>query len=220
MTPQQFVSALQALKFENSFNPYADQCPIFDMDGAPLQRTKVLTEMLEAACRVEIDALWIGRDLGYRGGRRTGLALTDETHMADHGKRWGMLVPRLTTGPVVSERTATVIWDLLALIESHIFLWNVFPLHPHTANEPFSNRAHNRIERHAGEELLCALIGMLKPKRLVAIGNDAFLAATRLASSTDVIRVRHPSYGGQTSFVNSIRALYAIAEITSQSALF
>jgi len=27
------------------------------------------------------NTIWMGRDLGYRGGRRTGLALTDEAHL-------------------------------------------------------------------------------------------------------------------------------------------
>jgi hypothetical protein len=219
MTPQQFVNALQTLKFENTFNPYVDQCTVYDVKDAPLQRAKALREMLEAASRVEIDALWIGRDLGHRGGRRTGLALTDEAHLVDHGKRWGMSIPRLTNGPAVSERTATVIWDVLSLIEQNIFLWNVFPLHPHDHNSPFTNRTHNGTERRAGIEMLDTLIGMLRPKRLVAIGNDAFLAATRLGSLAEVIQVRHPSYGGQASFMATIRNLYSIHDMERQFSL-
>ena len=80
-------------------------------------------------------------------------------------------------------------------------LWNVFPLHPHEPNDPFTNRAHNARERSAGERILAALIVLLCPKRIVAVGNDAAeKAPPRVASDQQVIQVRHPSYGGQTAF--------------------
>ena len=81
MKPKEFVSSLRELRFENVFNPYSDRCTVHDVSDAPSRRTGVLLELLEAAAETEIDALWIGRDLGYRGGRRTGLALTDDVHL-------------------------------------------------------------------------------------------------------------------------------------------
>jgi hypothetical protein len=68
--------------------------------------------MLNAAASTEIDALWIGRDLGYRGGRRTGLALTDDVHLSIHVTRWNISVQWATTGSMVAERTAAVIWSI------------------------------------------------------------------------------------------------------------
>ncbi len=106
--------------------------------------------MLEAAQNTTLDSIWIGRDLGYRGGRRTGLALTDDIHLADHAKWWGIEVMRPTVGTPVAERTAAVIWGILSNISSPVFLWNVFPLHPHEQGEEFSNRAHNAKERKIG----------------------------------------------------------------------
>ena len=156
--------------------------------------------MLQSATKTEIDAIWIGRDLGYRGGRRTGLALTDDVHIHAHAERWGVSVERPTKGKAVAERTAAVIWRILSQIECSIFLWNVFPLHPHVSHEPFSNRSHNSRERRAGEEVLFQLMPLLKPRRLIAIGNDAALTACRLADRHEVAQVRHPSYGGQAKF--------------------
>ncbi len=77
MRPREFVSTLKELKFENVFNPYVDRCVVHDLDDAPSRRATALLSLLEAATATEVDALWIGRDLGHRGGRRTGLALTD-----------------------------------------------------------------------------------------------------------------------------------------------
>lgn len=216
MRPNEFVGSLRQLIFEDAFNPYSDRCPIHDVSDAPCRRAKVLLELLEVAMRTEIDALWIGRDLGYRGGRRTGLALTDDVHLTTHATRWNVSVQRATTGTMVAERTAAVIWNLLSLVSAPVFLWNVFPLHPHEAGDPFTNRSHKPHERAAGEELLAELIVMLRPRRLVAIGNDAARTALRLAGITEVVQVRHPSYGGQRDFIQQVRCVYDIKIETKQ----
>jgi hypothetical protein len=216
MTPTEFVNSIQELKFDNVFNPYADRCSVHDVTDAPSRRAAALLELLEAAVETEVDALWIGRDLGYRGGRRTGLALTDDVHLAVHALRWNVSIERATTGSLVAERTAAVIWSMLALVPAAVFLWNVFPFHPHEPGDPFSNRSHRPDERAVGEQLLAQLIKMLRPRRLVAIGNDAAKAAHRLGGETEIIQVRHPSYGGQRDFVNQVECLYGVHRDTGQ----
>lgn len=219
MTPTNFVNSLQEAKFDRVFNPYADRCEIHDLNDAPRIRATALLNMLKAAAKAEIDALWIGRDLGYRGGRRTGLALTDDVHLCAHATRWNLSVERATTGSVIAERTAAVIWTMLAQVSAPIFLWNVFPFHPHEAADSFTNRAHTRSERETGEEFLAELIVMLGPRRLVAIGNDAAQAAERCSRRVEVIHVRHPSYGGQSDFIRQIRSLYDLKMQADQFAL-
>ena len=208
MTAGEFLEAVCALDFVNTFNPYSKRCAVYDLDDAPRRRAHALQAMLDAATRVEVDSIWIGRDLGYRGGRRTGLALTDDVHISTHAKRWGVTVERPTKGEALAERTAAVIWSVLSRVEASIFLWNVFPLHPHEAGHPFSNRSHNARERKAGEELLSHLIRLLKPHQLVAIGDDAAKTVHRLAGHRRVAEVRHPSYGGQVQFRQQVAQLY------------
>jgi hypothetical protein len=220
MTPSHFVESLGALVFENAFNPYSNRCPVHDLDDAPKRRSNTLQGMLEVATTSEIDALWIRRDLGYRGGRRTGLALTDDVHLYAHAKRWGVSVKRPTRGEVVAERTAAVIWNILSRIEASVFLWNVFPLHPHECGDPFSNRPHNSHERRVGEEILFQLMLLLKPRRLIAIGSNAAKTASHLADNHQVVQVRHPSYGGRVQFLKQIKELYILPENQSQASLW
>lgn len=208
MKAKEILSALEQLKFENTFNPYFERCPVYDFAEAPELRRYYIVEMLERAASIELDAIWVGRDLGYRGGRRTGLALTDDVHFSDHLIRWGLKPQKPTFGEPMAERTAAVIWDILLQVEVPVFLWNVFPLHPFDAGNPFSNRAHNARERKAGTDILVNIVNYLKPKRIIAVGNDAFNVLTAEFSNSRVYKVRHPSYGGQSEFLAKMKLLY------------
>ena len=212
MNAVEFTSVMHSLSLKDCFNPYTSQCPIHDNDGAAKMRSNALKAMLIATEKVDVDAIWIGRDLGYRGGRRTGLALTDEMYASTHAKRWNVSFKKTTKGNAVAERTAATIWQVLKNIDDHVFLWNVFPLHPHNPDDEFTNRSHNSREREIGEAILNELIALVRPRRIVAIGNDAGNSAKRLSKKTGVTQVRHPSYGGQTEFLSQMRDLYPLAE--------
>ena len=211
MNTARFISDLGCLKFNNVFNPYRDRCELSDRPNAPAMRRHTLHLMLDAAVQLEIDSIWIGRDLGYRGGRRTGLAFTDDRFFAAHCERWKITALLPTVGSEVRERTAAAVWKILNRIESTIFLWNVFPLHPHLADYPFSNRAHNASERTAGIKVLSELVTILRPKRLVCVGADAKQALAAFDCNIPVHQVRHPSFGGDKEFINRMNCLYDLA---------
>lgn len=208
MSSKDILNAIKLMEFDNTFNPYFDRCPVYDADEAPELRRYYLIEMLERAAATELDAIWVGRDLGYRGGRRTGLALTDDVHFSHHLVRWDLDPKRPTFGEPVAERTAAAIWDILLQVSAPVFLWNVFPLHPFEEGDPFSNRAHNARERKAGADILVKIVEYIKPRRIIAIGNDAFNVLSSAFTEVDVCKVRHPSYGGQSEFLASMRQLY------------
>lgn len=204
----QLMDGIKNLSFENAFNPYSNRCAVHDMDDAPERRLEFLQTLLEVAIVREIDSMWIGRDLGHRGGRRTGLAFTDDLHIPEHGARWGLSIQRPTKGEIAVERTAGVIWSVLTHVKVSVFLWNVFPLHPYEPGKPFSNRCHNTTERQKGESILSELILLLKPNRLFAIGNDAARSVRRLCNDHEFFRVRHPSYGGKPQFIAQMCEAY------------
>jgi hypothetical protein len=122
----------------------------------------------------------------------------------------GITMQRATKGPLVAERTAAIVWRVIASIDQPVMLWNVFPFHPHESGDPFSNRCHTRSEREATLPLLQALIEMIQPARLIAIGRDAQLALVGL--DAQVVGVRHPSYGGQSEFISGVQEIYGVSE--------
>jgi hypothetical protein len=211
VTPKTFVATLADMRLPAVFNPYTDCCDIHDRADAAKLRKKNLELFLEAALDKGVEQIWVARDLGYRGGRRTGIPLTDEVHLPVVGRLLGGIsLRRATRGPVVAERTAAVVWKVLTRIDQPVLLWNVFPFHPHEADDPFSNRCHSAAEREQTLPLLKILIDMFEPERLVAIGRDAQLALKDI--DIPVTTVRHPSYGGQGEFTTGLFDLYGVRE--------
>ncbi len=206
-TPHTFADALADTTLKSVFNPYSDHCSLHDREDGASVRKRNLVRCLEAAIDTRVDTIWIARDLGYRGGRRTGVPLTDEVHLTSASSLLGGIdLERATHGPVVAERTAAVVWRVLSRVGVPVVLWNVFPLHPHEADDPLSNRCHSRAEREATWPFLTARIAMIAPRRIVAIGRDASLALNGI--DVPVMTVRHPSYGGQTEFIAGVQAIY------------
>ncbi len=111
-TPKSFAAALSQTRLPSVFNPCGDCRPVHDRPDAARVRKRNLVRYLEAALAARIDTIWIARDLGYRGGRRTGIPLTDEIHLSQAGVfLGGIALDRATRGPVVAERTAAIVWE-------------------------------------------------------------------------------------------------------------
>lgn len=214
MNSDLFIEELKTYQEADVFNPYTDICEVFDLADANKIRSKNLKQVIDSFTDKQVDSIWIGRDLGHRGGRRTGLALTDEANLISANGVWEVELDQATRGELFFERTAANIWGALKEIDEKIFMWNVFPFHPHEERNPFSNRSHTAKERDAGIEFLGILIRLLKPRRIVAIGNDAFKCSLRIFDNDKVHKIRHPSYGGEKTFTRQIRELYGLSDHT------
>lgn len=208
MRIERFVDDLAAIRLEGVFNPYIDRCGVSDRTDGPQIRRANLEAFMRAA-EGTVTSIWFGRDLGYRGGRRTGLPLTDELHLDVFSARYGgVAVAQATEGPPMAERTAAVVWGMLQRLPDPPFLWNVFPFHPYEPGDPLSNRCHTAAERRQCFPVLEALLDWLQPATIVAIGNDAYRALTGRGYACSY--VRHPSYGGQTEFLRGIGEIYLL----------
>jgi hypothetical protein len=209
MQVMDFVSALTTFTLPSVFNPYRDVCSQFDCASSPRIRRENLFELLNSAMKASVNSLWIGRDLGYRGGRRTGLALTDEVHLTLAASRFGAKnIRKATKGPEMAERTAREIWKAAIKVTPSPFFWNAFPFHPHEETNPLSNRCHTRKEYSVSKEILSTLLEILSPQYVVAIGQDAAAALRDLGVSHKC--VRHPSYGGQNQFLRQVEEIYGL----------
>jgi len=209
MSPSSFVNALAAITSINVFNPYADKCEVHDLANAARTRRRNLNSYLDAVKASGSDTIWMGRDLGYRGGRRTGIALTDEHHLAELNEIYsGCIASRATKGPAVAERTAAEIWAALRSVDVPPLLWNVFPLHPHEPGEQLSNRRFTAGELESIRDLNATLISSFGIRRIVAIGQDAVKYSATFG--VDIVAIRHPSYGGVSEFRSGIGKLYGL----------
>ena len=219
MTPDSFVRSLAAVSLKNVFNPYSDECLEHDRLRAAATRRANLRAYLAALAEARVDTVWMGRDLGYKGGRRTGLALTDEAHLAEMGALFSVAgLSKATKGAVVSERTAAEVWAFLRVLPQPPLLWNVFPLHPHEPGNALSNRKFTKHELKQVHHLNQSLFVWLDIKRIVAIGQDAQAYAATFP--LEMIPVRHPSYGGMTDFRASIERAYGVKRMVRQATLF
>lgn len=208
-TGRRLARELASIELDNVFNPYRHECELHDAADAARVRLDNLTAYLEGAIARGPSTAWIGRDLGYRGGRRTGLPLTDEAHLDTLAQTFGLGAARKATRTnMVAERTAAEIWRIIGLIEEPPFLWNAFPYHPYEAGDPLVNRCHTRREFAACEDIFATLMRSFQFERIYAIGNDAARALERLGMSFEC--VRHPSYGGQTTFRRQMASAYRL----------
>jgi hypothetical protein len=210
MTVNEFVDELSSVSFPNVFNPYRDVCPFSDHPASPSLRCQNLTLFLDTILRREVRSVWLGRDLGYRGGRRTGIALTDEFHLTALQNTFGVfgVVKTTTDGEPIKERTASEVWKMLGVIGQPILLWNAFPFHPFDEADPLSNRKHTSREFDLCRQILTTVLEWLNPETVIALGADAEAAVLKIGRKCE--RVRHPSYGGQTDFAESISKIYGV----------
>jgi hypothetical protein len=224
MKSDSFVRALASISLEAVFNPYRDRCTVHDRSDAPALRRRNLRSYLEALQVAGVDTIWMGRDLGYRGGRRTGLAMTDDYHLHELRQQYpSATFARATLGDALAERTATEIWAALRGIANRPFLWNVFPMHPHEPGNPLSNRRFTTRELATVDDLNAHLIRDLGIRRIVAIGQDAASYGSRYDAK--VLAIRHPSYGGVSDFRRGVAEIYGRYPVSAvsqgrQAALF
>lgn len=205
---QSLTRDLAAIELADVFNPYRHICAAHDAPNAAALRQSNLTAYLEAAIALRPGTAWIGRDLGYRGGRRTGLPLTDEVRLEALASAFGAKrLSKATRTEEWSERTAAEIWRAIGALEAPPFLWNAFPFHPHEAGAPFGNRAHRRSEFDACAEILASILRIFAFETIYVLGADAGAALDRIGVPHK--RLRHPSFGGHALFRRQMAEEYA-----------
>jgi uracil-DNA glycosylase len=205
------VDALTRLPaLPDTFNPYRDTCAVYDMPDAAEIRRENLTVLLRRAVELpEID-MWVGREPGYLGARRTGVALMDEARLPEYARAMGVTLRRATRKDARPERTARAVGIALQEIASPIFFWNVCPLHTHEPDNPFSNAKHTAEAAAASRSILEEIIAFVRPRRIIALGDTADAALLKAGMHANL--VSHPTAWTAKQrplFLPAIREMYS-----------
>lgn len=217
-----FIKGLKNCPAGALFNPWWQRDEIHDDydNAAEIRRHQLkfyLNQRLEST-----KFLLVGEALGYQGGHFSGIAMTSERLLLGHLQHKGLMPEFVFTGLQPGrtskeefkkdgfvEPTATIVWGhLLAagLDPYHFTIWNAMPWHPYNPQKGMlSNRTPTDSEFAVGHQHLEALIALLKPEKIVAVGEKAALQLEKLQISHS--KVRHPANGGAGKFRDQFTAL-------------
>lgn len=155
------------------------------------------------------DILMIGEAPGYRGCRLTGIPFTSGVVIKNsRHKIFKEIGGKIKLHQVVSENTATILWDFLDNDRPVPILWNAFPFHPHDSDMPESNRKPDVMEIEEGKKYLKIVYDLFKPKKICSLGRIGETVLKEMFSNGKIIYIRHPSYGGKKNFIEGMQKIY------------
>lgn len=192
------------------FNPYRDEHPELDRPDAAATRRENLRAFLEAY-RERPPLFLLLEAPGPWGCRFSGVPITSEAHLVDEA----FPLPGRPTGTAAEPHTeycAGIFWRVLEDHFPRFFVWNSVPFHPHDEGEPLTIRTPRRTEVRAYGGLLCRMLEILQPERVLAVGRKAEQALKDV--EVECTYVRHPSHGGAKKFERGV--LEALQELNGK----
>ncbi len=184
------------------FNPYRDRHAEFDQpDAVSIRRDNVRGYL---ACYERRPPVFLLAEApGPWGCRFSGVPLVSEAQLVDEAFPINGQPSSLKATPH-HEYSATIYWRVLRPYFPHFFTWNSVPYHPHRRGEVLSIRNPKNSEVAASADVLAALLEILQPERLLAIGRKAEYGLAKIG--VEATYVRHPSQGGAKLFEAGVRA--------------
>jgi uracil-DNA glycosylase len=183
------------------FNPYNSVESTLDLPKADRIRRKNLRRYVDCFNHSP-RYLFVGEAPGWRGCRFSGVPFTSEEQLASGRLPFTGHQSR-NAAQVYAENSANYVWKFLTALHPEVFLWNAVPLHPHQPGHFNENRRPTPPERIRFEPLTDESIGILNPRKVVAIGR----VAERALQKHDPMYVRHPSFGGVPEFRSALSSL-------------
>jgi len=152
--------------------------------------------------------LLVGEALGYKGGKLTGIPFSSGYIIQNYNHPlFNRIRPDIIVNSIESENTAKIIWDYLLTKKTIPLFWNAYPYHPHPENELNKNRLPTQTEIKHGTIYLRQIINLFKPEVIAGIGNKGYNCIQQLLPETPVTKIRHPSFGGKTKFINGMNKI-------------
>lgn len=106
-----------------------------------------------------------------------------------------------------TEVTATKVWNQLRGKTSVPAFWNIFPFHPWEPGNPAKNRKPTLSESLVGLPYVDALVNILQPHTVVAVGGVANSLLQVRYPQLKYSAFSHPSMGGYPGFVTGFSRL-------------
>jgi uracil-DNA glycosylase len=188
------------------FNPWRDACLHDAAGNGPAQKLERLARHLD--CDAEF--ILVGEAPGYQGCRYSGIAFTSERLLGEGAiPRIPAPASRLSTRRLpFSEPSATIVWKTLYRlgIAERTLLWNAVQLHPHRADDLWSNRTPTPAEVSLGAPAMRMLIEAYPAAKVVAVGKKSEGLLQEMGISV-AGAVRHPANGGATEFAAGLKDL-------------
>jgi len=149
--------------------------------------------------------LLVGEALGFKGGKLTGIPFSSG-QIFDRFEHPFLtkIKPNIVLENMESENTATIVWEYLSERQITPLCWNAFPFHPHPKGNRFKNRAPTVKEMASGARYLRALQSIFQIDTIIGVGNKGAQCAKKSFPYTDILAVRHPSYGGKRDFMQGL----------------
>lgn len=188
------------------FNPWRESCLHDAAGNGPAEKLARLERHLDC------DAQFIlaGEAPGYQGCRYSGIAFTSERLLGEGAiPRIPALGSRLSDRRLpFSEPSATIVWKTLYRlgIAERTLLWNALQLHPHLADNSWSNRTPTQDEIALGEPALRLLMQAYPAACIIAVGKKSAGLLHDMGIAT-AGSVRHPANGGASEFSAGLEAL-------------
>jgi uracil-DNA glycosylase len=189
------------------FNPYRDRHEAFDLPDAPAIRRANLRSYL-GCYAAPPPAFLLAEAPGPWGCRFSGVPLVSEAQLVDDAFPIDGQ-PSSTREAPHAEYSAGIYWRVLQPYFPQFFTWNSVPYHPHRPGEPLSIRNPSNREVAAYADVLTALLRLLQPRLVLAVGRKAEHALRK--AGAEGIYVRHPSQGGARHFEAGVRAAFEAA---------
>lgn len=187
------------------FNPYCDHDPRFDQPDAVALRRDNLRRYL-ASYEAPPPVFLLAEAPGPWGCRFSGVPLTSESQLVDPAFPLTGRPSSLAEEPY-QEYSARIYWRALQPHFPRFFTWNTVPFHPFKPEKPLSIRTPRQGEVNAFADLLQAMLAVLAPSCILAIGRKAEGALARIGVEAQY--VRHPSQGGAVLFAEGVKAVFA-----------
>jgi len=195
------------------FNQYRDLNLLVDIPDAPSIRLKNLYGYL--ANRInDASILIIGEAAGPWGCRFSGIPFTGEKQLLDpsfpiSGTRSskGVIRTELRKAPPFISRSAEMFWEVLATFHNQFIAWDIFPLHSHKPDQPFTVRNPTNKETDQFGEAVRIIVSFMNPRLIISVGKKSYDELTRLGINSTY--VRHPSMGGKAKFIEGINSSFS-----------